>query len=222
MKEEIIIFREYKKEDQEELENIIRKTWNYDKFCSPKIARKMARTYLANCLSNQTFTNVAVINDIPVGIIMGKDIVHYKCPLKLRINQIISNISIYLSKEGRKVIKMFSNIDKIDKDLLKNTNKNYGGEVALFVINSKYRGLGIGKKLFESLKSYMKNQNINEFFLDKQRESLRASESQQQKKMHQAVYGNLKLMKKVLTPDQYRKYVTLLNVTNNNNRALNL
>ncbi len=64
--------------------------------------------------------------------------------------------------------------------------------------------------------------NINEFFLDKQRESLRASESQQQKKMHQAVYGNLKLMKKVLTPDQYRKYVTLLNVTNNNNRALNL
>ena len=27
---------------------------------------------------------------------------------------------------------------------------------------------------------------------------------------------------KVLTPDQYRKYVTLLNVTNNNNRALNL
>ena len=165
MKEENIIFREYKKEDQEELENIIRKTWNYDKFCSPKIARKMARTYLANCLSNQTFNNVAVINDIPVGIIMGKDIVHYKCPLKLRINQIISNISIYLSKEGRKVIKMFSNIDKIDKDLLKNTNKNYGGEVALFVINSKYRGLGIGKKLFESLKSYMKNQNINEFFL---------------------------------------------------------
>ena len=64
--------------------------------------------------------------------------------------------------------------------------------------------------------------NINEFFLDKQRESLCASESQQQKKMHQAVYGNLKLMKKVLTPDQYRKYVTLLNVTNNNNRALNL
>lgn len=40
--------------------------------------------------------------------------------------------------------------------------------------------------------------------------------------MHQAVYGNLKLMKQVLTPDQYRKYVTLLNVTNNNNRALSL
>ena len=28
-------------------------------------------------------------------------------------------------------------------------------------------------------------------------------------------------MKKVLTPEQYRKYVVLLNVTNNNNRTLN-
>ena len=31
----------------------------------------------------------------------------------------------------------------------------------------------------------------------------------------------LKLMKKVLTPEQYRKYLVLLNVTNNNNRTLN-
>ena len=76
---------------------------------------------------------------------------------------------------------------------------------------------------FEKLSYYLQlTPNINEYFLDMQRESLRSSESKQQKKMHQAVYGNLKLMKKVLTPDQYRKYVTLLNVTNNNNRALSL
>ena len=55
--------------------------------------------------------------------------------------------------------------------------------------------------------------NINEFFLDKQRESLRASESQQQKKMHQAVYGNLKLMKKTLNEKQYADYARVLNVT---------
>ena len=69
------------------------------------------------------------------------------------------------------------------------------------------------------LSSYQANEvaNINEYFLDMQGESLRASE----KMMRQAVYGNLKLMKKVLTPEQYRKYVVLLNVTNNNNRTLN-
>ncbi|KKB49088.1 MULTISPECIES: hypothetical protein [Parabacteroides] len=64
--------------------------------------------------------------------------------------------------------------------------------------------------------------NINEYFLDKQSESLRSGEKRREEKMRQAVYGNLKLMKKVLTHEQYRKYVTLLNVTNNNNRALSL
>ena len=69
------------------------------------------------------------------------------------------------------------------------------------------------------LSSYQANEvaNINEYFLDMQG----ASEKMREKKMRQAVYGNLKLMKKVLTPEQYRKYVVLLNVTNNNNRTLN-
>ena len=51
-------------------------------------------------------------------------------------------------------------------------------------------------------------------------EVVKASAKLQDKKMYQAVYGNLKLMKKALSPDQYRKYVTLLNITNNNNRTL--
>jgi hypothetical protein len=63
---------------------------------------------------------------------------------------------------------------------------------------------------------------INEYFMDKQSESLRASAKLQAKKMHQAVYGNLKLMKKALTPDQYRKYLVLLNITNNNNRLMGM
>lgn len=60
--------------------------------------------------------------------------------------------------------------------------------------------------------------NINTYFIEKQNESMRASVKRQDKKMCEAVYGNLKLMKRTLTPEQYRKYIVLLNVTNNNNR----
>ena len=63
--------------------------------------------------------------------------------------------------------------------------------------------------------------NICEYFTE-QMERATNSKKNQEKLLRYAVYGNLKLMKKVLTPDQYRKYVTLLNVKNNNNRALNL
>jgi hypothetical protein len=63
-------------------------------------------------------------------------------------------------------------------------------------------------------------QKINDYFIDMQSESLRSNPRTQEKRMHQAVYGNLKLMKSALTPEQYRKYVALINVTNNNNHAL--
>ncbi len=64
--------------------------------------------------------------------------------------------------------------------------------------------------------------DINAYFIEKQHESIKSGSKLQAKKMRQAVYGNLKLMKKVLTPEQYRKYIALLNVTNNNNRLLGI
>lgn len=64
--------------------------------------------------------------------------------------------------------------------------------------------------------------NINAYFIEKQNESIKSSSKLQAKKMHQAVYGNLKLMKKTLTSEQYRKYVVLLNITNNNNRLMGI
>lgn len=60
--------------------------------------------------------------------------------------------------------------------------------------------------------------NINDYFVREQRKSLRKDLRRQDERLQKAVYGNLKLMKEALTADQYRKYVILLNVTNNNNR----
>lgn len=62
---------------------------------------------------------------------------------------------------------------------------------------------------------------INDYFMEKQSESLRGSDNVKDKRMRQAVFGNLKLMKEVLNAEQYRKYVALINVTNNNNRMAN-
>lgn len=160
-----VIFRQYKKQDDKYLKDIIRQTWQYDKFCTPKIANKLSKLYLYSCLSNQTYTQVALINDIPIGIIMGKDIKKYKSKFYYKIKQLFYTISILLSSEGKKVLSIFSNVEYIDKELLNECNNNYEGELSFFAINSKYRGLGIGKTLFNNLLNYMKNQNINNFYL---------------------------------------------------------
>ena len=60
--------------------------------------------------------------------------------------------------------------------------------------------------------------DINEYFKGHQKESLSRDTKRQEERLQKAVYGNLKLMKSALSDNQYRKYVTLLNVTNNNNR----
>jgi len=64
--------------------------------------------------------------------------------------------------------------------------------------------------------------DINDYFIEMQNESISRNANRQEKKMQQAVYGNLKLMKQALTHEQYRKYLVLLNVTNNNQRAIGL
>lgn len=42
-----IELRKYQKQDFKDLETIIRETWHYDDFSSPKTAIKLARVFLA-------------------------------------------------------------------------------------------------------------------------------------------------------------------------------
>ena len=108
-------FREFRKEDTPALEAIIRQTWNHDKFVSPKTAQKLARVFLSSCLTNQTFSQVALENGKPVGIILGKNISAHKCPFSYRWKQICSLISLYLTQEGRNASKIFGSVNGIDE-----------------------------------------------------------------------------------------------------------
>lgn len=164
MKNEIV-FREFREEDSKIIEEIIIEAWHYNDLCSSKTAYKMAKVFLSSCLTNQTYTQVALLNGQPIGVIMAKNSKTHKCPLKYRTKQIFSIMSLYLSKEGRKTSKIFSSVSEIDKELLKECKIEYEGEVAFFAISSKARGEGIGKKMFCDMLEYMKSQNINSFYL---------------------------------------------------------
>lgn len=120
---------------------------------------------MTSCLTNYTYSKVALLDNEVVGIILVKDIAKHKCPLSNRIEQIKAIISLLASKEGRKVSKIFDSVSGIDKQLLSNTNKTYPAELALFAIKSSCRNKGIGKLLFKSALEYLDNQNIDNFYL---------------------------------------------------------
>lgn len=160
-----IKFREYVESDRFVLEQIIRDTWCYDRFCSPDIASRLASVYLASCLANQTYTQVALVDNVPVGIIMGKDRRNHKCPFSLQMRKMKAIAKLLVKKEGRSVSKIFGNVEGIDKDLLSSCSVYYEGELAFFAVDKNCRGLGIGKALFLKLVDYMESEGIKNFYL---------------------------------------------------------
>ena len=80
-----IELREYQKQDFKALETIIRETWHYDDFSSPKTAIKLARVFLSSCLTNYTFSTVAVIDGNVAGIILANNIAKHECPISNRL-----------------------------------------------------------------------------------------------------------------------------------------
>lgn len=62
---------------------------------------------------------------------------------------------------------------------------------------------------------------INEAFRANQEEAQSRGAKRKGELMKQALLVNLKQMKEVLSEAQYRDYLTILNVTNNNNQLLN-
>ena len=74
-------------------------------------------------------------------------------------------LALLSGKEGREVARAFSGINQVDKELLKESEKEYPGELSFFALDVRYRGLGIGKKLFRALLDYMEQQKISRFYL---------------------------------------------------------
>ena len=78
-----------------------------------------------------------------------------------------------------------------------------------------------GQKLsyYLELQPFQQNEvvNINSFFIDQQTQLLESNRSpeQLQKSFERVLFVNLKLMKETLTEKQYRKYLYLINATNN-------
>ena len=162
---EQIALRPYRNTHRKALEAIVRETWKYDRFCSPRTARRLARVYLNSCLANQTFAQVAEVDGVPAGIILAKDISHHRPPLSLRLRGLWSAATLALSPEGRRVSAIFPHVQAVNRDLLAACPHRYQGELVFFALREAFRGKGLGRKLFQAAVEYMRAQGIPAFYL---------------------------------------------------------
>lgn len=160
-----ITFENYNDKYFREISKIINDNWHYNELTSTKTAEILSFTYLYSCLSKQTFTKVALIDNIPVGIIIAncKNKFNFNLLYKLKL---IKNIFLLaISSEGRNVSKIFGNVDNIDNDLLSNLDKDYIAELVFFAVDHNFKNMGIGKKLFNKAINYFQDNHINSFYL---------------------------------------------------------
>lgn len=160
-----IVIREIQKNDHALLEQTIAKTWKFAERFSNKTAVILSKACLLDFLAEQTFTRVAVVNGSVIGVIMGisknkrKVQLHYVLPL------LLVGLRLCLTSEGRIAVKGYSVIKRIYQRLLKRSKKSYDAELSFFVVDPSYRGLGLGKRLFQCFIQYMKEEKVSNFFL---------------------------------------------------------
>lgn len=159
-----LTYRKYQSSDASFLEDIIRKTWDYDRFCSADTAKRMAHLYLMNCLCEQSYTQVALNGDTPVGIIMARA-KKEKTKFQFKIPRICAELAMLCRRQDRSVITIFGGIHSIDQELLNNRKTDYDGEIVFFALNASCRGMGVGKELFTRAIHYFKDCEVKNFYL---------------------------------------------------------
>ena len=161
-----ITFRPIKSEDYDDLADIISDTWDYGDYCSAETAHRMGLLYLAGCLCEQTFTQVAIRDGKPVGVIMGNDVKHSKTPLKYKWMFLKNTFILSLTKKGRLMMEMFGSTEiKLDNELFEETGKDFDAQLSFFAVKSTERGTGVGDRLYKSLMNYFRGLDAENFYL---------------------------------------------------------
>ena len=160
-----VIYRPYKRQDFKAVSSIINIIWKHESYYSPKTAVRLSEAYLRLCLTEQTFTQVALADGKPIGIIMGNHIRRHRCPLVLRLQAGWSVLVLSMTAEGRRSWRFLEEIDRIYAALLSGQPQEYRGELSFFAIHPDYHGQGIGRELFSHFCIYMERENIQHFYV---------------------------------------------------------
>lgn len=99
-----ITYRPYAPRDFKALSDIINITWGHEKSYSLTTAVRLSNAYLRLCLTEQTFAQVALYNEKPIGVIMGNSFRTSHKTLKYRLHAGWALLMLSLTAEGQQSV----------------------------------------------------------------------------------------------------------------------
>lgn len=160
-----ILYRPLMAADRPVLVELIKDTWNFGDICSePKNADRLAELYFDDSLRVGTYTQVAVFNDRPIGLLFGCcDNDRRRKKLKVLMRMVGAFLYLMTNQDGRKALKWFNDFTEIDTTLQRAVAREFDGELVLFLVDAEAQGLGVGKRLFQNFVGYMEEKGAGQF-----------------------------------------------------------
>lgn len=162
-------YRSLERKDYEQIKQLINEAFNFHGFIKDEnLLQLVLNFYLQDCIISSSFSKVAEKNGKVIGIILGnasKD----KRRLK-KVHNIYSLTGtllkgLFISKENKKVLNIFSETQKAYNDMMQGKEKKFQGSIELFIVSQESRGLGVGGELLNRLSTYMRSMQVNSIYV---------------------------------------------------------
>lgn len=154
--------RSWNYRDYEIFSHIICETWpSFTWMSTYEEGRRKAKRYLQQCIEEATFVQVLEVEDLPVGCIVANSIYDKTgCTMKdtLAYRLVMPTFDERYERSNQRY-------RSVCDAMMKDANKQYDGELILFLIHPMYKRKGYGDVLFSKALNYFYDTNCSTFFL---------------------------------------------------------
>ncbi len=169
-------FEPFDPKDLESLYALFEDGWDFSRFTDHKgIQKHLYRGDMYQSLLYQNHIEAAYVDGELAGVLMAKiKGAKPKRRQKIRFVWPLLVSGLYLgfhSRRSRKLLASVRRFEKVWDKLLKDTKKKFDAELSIFITHSRYRGLGLGKKLMENFEDLLRQKGLVNYYLFSDTES---------------------------------------------------
>jgi len=163
-----VIYRDFHRNDEKNLSEILIRAWRFDKGVSDRSKiDHIGCLYLYYCLRHAWYVRIADMNGEPVGLIIGT-LKRKKLHPVFSLRALYHYLAVLTDKETRNSVKNWSGYFDCNKRLDDASGVSEGrfdAEVTLFAVGEEARGKGIGRRLFQDLVDAFRKEGVERYYL---------------------------------------------------------
>lgn len=164
-----VTFRPFLETDSPRAKELIDQAFYIHRYLSKKeLLDSALEIYLRECLASSTYSEVAVVDDRVVGLVLAEVSGQPRLPSSTWNNLIALRHIAKIATYGFSDISshtQFLQMNATYRALKRDVYAPLTDELCLFIVDEEMRGKGIGKKLFNTFKGHLRSNGRKDFYL---------------------------------------------------------